>query len=699
MKSRQRPCLFQRFCHPLLPVLFTLPTAALATIYQWNGASPGNDGNWATASNWTGTPATTGAGDHRLNVNGAAPLIYAAAQGSTTYANTSNSAPNFRGLVIGSAGLGSGTMRITGGSFSTAGSTAADVVGNTAGNTGTLILDGGAYTSGTPGLALGIGGGPNSILTLNSGSATITTLAFNNTNGTVNLDGGTLTVGTVTITAGNNVFNFNGGTYKLGAGTAGFSAFTAANIKGGGAVIDTNGFSATIGQSLLDAGGGGGLTKLGGGGTLTLTQANTYTGLTTVGAGILNIQHDSALGTAGGATQVAANARLEMQGGITVTGESLTLSGSGGTGNDVYGALRGMAGANTWTGDVIINAVGTRIGTNAAGATLTISGTISSGVVNSGLVVRNGFADAAVVLSGANTYTGTTQLIHGTTRLDGGDNRLPVTTGLLLGSNTVSGVLDLNGRNQEVAGLSVVGTGVSNEIKSATPGTLTVNTPAASPSTFTGLITGEVALKKTGPDTLVLTADNTYNGSTTVEGGTLRVNGLQSGSGLISVSAGATLGGAGSVAADVNVADGVLSPGAADSTAGTFTVLNLSLAPASTLAFDLAAPFTNDGDFLSIAGNLPTLSGTLNVNALPGFNAPALLDGDRWLLASYGGAPLGSHSLTVGSAPALTGGLAYAIDISQPNEVYLAVVPEAGTAGLLIVGLMLTAGRMRRKNT
>ncbi|MFO1490497.1 MAG: autotransporter-associated beta strand repeat-containing protein [Kiritimatiellia bacterium] len=351
----------------------------------------------------------------------------------------------------------------------------------------------------------------------------------------MNLSGGTLTVSTVSILFGNNIFNFNGGTYKLGAGTAGFSTFTSVNIKAGGAVIDTNGFSATIGQSLLDGGGGGGLAKVGGLGTLALTKANAYTGLTSVGAGVLNIQHDSALGTVAGGTQVANSARLEVQGGITVTGETLTLSGPGGTGNDVFGALRGMTGSNTWAGNVVLNTAGTRIGTNAAGATLTISGPISSAVANTGLVVRNGFADAVVVLSAANTYSGSTQLIYGTTRLDGGDDRLPVTTSLLLGGTTVSGILDLNGRNQEVAGLSVSGTGVSNEIKSAAPATLTVNTAAASPSTYSGLITGAAALAKKGPDTLTLTGANTYTGTTTVQEGTLLINGSTASTGLINV--------------------------------------------------------------------------------------------------------------------------------------------------------------------
>ncbi|MFO1521604.1 MAG: autotransporter-associated beta strand repeat-containing protein [Kiritimatiellia bacterium] len=307
-----------------------------------------------------------------------------------------------------------------------------------------------------------------------------------------------------------------------------------------------------------------------------------------MGAGVLNIQHDSALGTVAGGTQVANSARLEVQGGITVTGETLTLSGPGGTGNDVFGALRGMTGSNTWAGNVVLNTAGTRIGTNAAGATLTISGPISSAVANTGLVVRNRFADAVVVLSAANTYSGSTQLIYGTTRLDGGDDRLPVTTSLLLGGTTVSGILDLNGRNQEVAGLSVSGTGVSNEIKSAAPATLTVNTAAASPSTYSGLITGAAALAKKGPDTLTLTGANTYTGTTTVQEGTLLINGSTASTGLINVSALATLGGSGS-GGNVAVADGgILAPGTA--TVHQFTLNDLTLGSGSILSFELDAP-------------------------------------------------------------------------------------------------------------
>ena len=534
-----------------------------------------------------------------------------------------------------------------------------------------------------------------------SGTSTWTLSNANTHTGVTKVNGGSLIL-TNNLALQNSPFDPSGaGTLDLAAtntptfgGLTGAANYTPpANVtsltlnNGTGAVIT---YSGTLGESTP----GLALNKTGAN-TQVLSGVNSYTGLTTVTAGSLQISNPGAIG--GSAILVtggAGNPGFTLDGGI-VAGGGKTLTINGGGLGGFYGALSNNSGNNEWAGSVIVGSAGTRIGVNGSG-TLTVSGTIGSGTSPHGLTLRLKDNTGGLILSGANTYLGDTTLVtaNGAVQLAGGANRLPVGTRLLFGGGNVSGILDLNGQDQEVAGLSVV-SGTANEIKSSAPGTLTVNTPAAAPSTFSGLITGDVALVKKGPDSLTLTADNTYNGVTAVQGGALRVNGMHSGAGIITVSAGATLGGAGSLVGDVNVTDGVLSPGGADATAGTFTLLNLSLTPASVLAFDLAAPFTTDGDLLSVVGSLPALSGTLNINALPAFNAPALVAGDRWLLASYASAPLDSHALSVGSAPALSGGLSYAIDISQPNEVYLTVVPEAGTAGLLAAGLLLLLRRLR----
>ena len=111
----------------------------------------GLTGNWKDGNNWNpdGTVVVTNAtGAHRLNVNGAQISNYTADQGTTVYAgDPTPSTGGGRGLVIASPAGNSGSMRISGGSFSTSGSTAPDVLGNGNGSTSLLLIDGGTRIS------------------------------------------------------------------------------------------------------------------------------------------------------------------------------------------------------------------------------------------------------------------------------------------------------------------------------------------------------------------------------------------------------------------------------------------------------------------------------------------------------------------------------------------------------------------------
>ena len=211
---------------------------------------------------------------------------------------------DFDGIILGKAGGAQGILNFSGGTIT-----------NTAGDTfigadqeGVWNQTGGTFTGATVYLARW--GSPNV------------------EKGFVNLDGGTFAATRVQKGDGNEAFfNFNGGTLQARASvTDFFHSMTRANVRNGGAIIDTNGFNVTVSQALLhsDIGGDaaidGGLRKTGTG-TLTLTGASTYTGETNIDAGTLVVN-----GTLGGngAVNVAAGATL---GGIGSIGGNTTISG------------------------------------------------------------------------------------------------------------------------------------------------------------------------------------------------------------------------------------------------------------------------------------------------------------------------------------------------------------------------------------
>ena len=379
-----------------------------------------------------------------------------------------------------------------------------------------------------------IGGSGGKVALTKSDAGTWVLAGANTYTNPTTINGGTLRIGnggsTGSLSPGSSITLANGATLEFrrtGTLTQGTN-FSSGSISGSGALVQS------------------------GTGTTILNVDNTYSGLTTIDAGALRIQHASALGTTAAGTVVNGTApsgspRLELAGDITVTGEAITISGGG----NFRGALSSQSGTNTWAGSVTITAPETRIGAND-GATLRVTGVINSGGQAHGLVVRAGPVDTgAVVLSGANTWLGDTWLAVGKLQLDGGNNRLPVATRLSLGATTNITEFDLNGRQQSVAGLSIAegATASNNSVNnsSATLSTLTVSTAAGSPSTFSGILKGNLALVKTGPDALVLSGANTHVGGTNMapNSGTLHATITQTttalGTGPVSIGSGSTL--------------------------------------------------------------------------------------------------------------------------------------------------------------
>ena len=163
-----------------------------------------------------------------------------------------------------------------------------------------------------------------------------------------------------------------------------------------------------------------------GSGKLTLGVANTYYGVTTISAGVINIQNNAALGSSATNTLVVNGAALEVQGGLNGVAEPITLNGSGIT---TTGGLRSISGDNVFTGLITLGS-STRINsdlnilsfTNATKAlelstyALNIGGAsgdvVLSGLMNgSGDITKDGGAATTLTLSGNNNsgsgiYTG-----------------------------------------------------------------------------------------------------------------------------------------------------------------------------------------------------------------------------------------------------------------------------------------------------
>jgi autotransporter-associated beta strand protein len=181
-----------------------------------------------------------------------------------------------------------------------------------AGNGNAIFVNGNLNVVGGTVSAVGtLGIGQSAAAGTTAGTLTITngTVAATSTNGvrfgaasgttpggTLNLNGGTLTAAIIfkgAVGTTNAVVNLNGGTLQASAASATFfQGLTRANVRNGGAIIDTNGRNITIGQALEhsniagDNATDGGLIKRGAG-TLILNGANTYNGGTTVNTGTL----------------------------------------------------------------------------------------------------------------------------------------------------------------------------------------------------------------------------------------------------------------------------------------------------------------------------------------------------------------------------------------------------------------------------
>ena len=374
---------------------------------------------------------------------------------------------------------------------------------------------------------------------------------------------GTVTV-TDTIVFGGMIFHTDG--YQIVSDGAIDSIL---QLMGSPTITTDAGVTATISAPLTDPiAGTDGFTK-GGLGTLILSGTNSYSGLTTVNAGILNIHNGSALGATTSGTTILSGATLQLQGGISVGNEALTISGAGAAGQN--GALVNVSGTNNYGGLLTLGAAST-ISSDAGTLNLTNTGTITgagfgltltgagNGTISSiigtgaGTLTKNGAGTWTLSGTSANTYTGLTTItageldlnktagvnaIAGNITIGGGSgtdtlkllaaNQISDTSVVTL-TNAGSAVFNLNGNNETIGALTDATAGASGASVQLGAGTLTFGD--STNHTFASIISGTGgSVIKQGTGTQILSGDNTYTGGTTISTGTLQLgNGGTSGS-------------------------------------------------------------------------------------------------------------------------------------------------------------------------
>ncbi|HSI63177.1 MAG TPA: autotransporter-associated beta strand repeat-containing protein, partial [Candidatus Saccharimonadia bacterium] len=197
-------------------------------------------------------------------------------------------------------------------------------------------------------------------LTISGASAAATASVAGSITGTTTINGGKIRINNEG-SLGGDAAAFNAAQLTLNGGTLGIFGNTTIDDTNRGITLGTSGgtFDVETGFTLTVANvitGSGGLTKTGPG-TLILSGVNTYAGLTTLSAGILNVQNTSALGTADAGTVVASGTTLQVQGNIDLGAEALTISGTGLAGQ--AGALVNISGTNTISGQLTFGASST----------------------------------------------------------------------------------------------------------------------------------------------------------------------------------------------------------------------------------------------------------------------------------------------------------------------------------------------------
>jgi autotransporter-associated beta strand protein len=445
-----------------------------------------------------------------------------------------------------------------------------------------------------------------------SGAGTLTLSGTNTFTGWVTISGGILKVTKAaainSIGTGSWIFA-NNGTFELD-GTAGNIALTTRFQTNGGTILNTTGdntisqgvymnsvASNTIksdGGSLVISGtvnGGSGNRKLtlsGAstgenriGGAITnstspnlvsvekigvgkwiLSAANTYSGTTVITQGTLQLGNASTTGSLSTLSAITNNATLAFRRSNTITQGTDFANGIDGTGGILVKSASSsgvvvLGGTNTFQG-----------GVNIASGVLKITSAAALGTGSKVIELNGGGGEAANLAF----------------QLDGsaGGITLPSTISFSASSNTGAGIRNVGGTNEIQGAIGIISGPGGNLSVGSDLGTLTVsgdistaianrilqlNGASTTANTISGSISdgsGGISLIKSGTGTWTLSNSNSYDGTTSITGGKLVINGNQStANGAVTVSGANTrLAGDGTIGGNTTIqASAIHSPG------------------------------------------------------------------------------------------------------------------------------------------
>ena len=474
------------------------------------------------------------------------------------------------------------------------------------------------------------------------------------------------------------------------------------------------------------------LTKVGPG-RLTLAGTNTFTGPIRVLGGRLAATANAAVASAPTiAISAGSGNQFRLEGDGMNLSQPLTIQGGGIVGE---GALQAAVatGAATYSGPITVTGstqAGGHFGSSSTGS-LVLTGPIT----HTGSLAQDRWVSAragTVVLANAASDYAEFRLSEGTLRL-GVANAIPTGGSLRvgdLGNNNATATFDLAGFDQKLAGVvnNLTGSGATSRITSSTgPATLTLEPAAGATATYSGQVTGGVALVKQGGGSFGLTGANDYTGPTAVAAGTLTLGptATLAGTPLVSLASGATfdvssraagytvpvaqtIAGSGTVVGSLTIGTGgTLSPGASP---GTLAVTeSVTWASGGNYNWQIASATGTAGaswDLLTIGGpltlgataaepfriNLWSLSGTNpDVSGdLPNFNAA---QGSSWTIASAAGGIAGfaADAFRISTDPAngtggftndLAGG-SFSVAVAG-NDLNLVFTPGSGPSDIVI---------------